>query len=249
MPGSAFALGARHSALELSGAGATGATATGATTNTQGAATGSVTAATTCAPAVLQAAQASVGAALSGVLDQLNALNGEVGGSATLSPGNKSALSTDLANELAGIRALQAKVPDDVTCAQVAQDGRNMVLDYRVYVVMTPQVHLTISADTETSLAGTLAGLEPNIQAAITAAGAQGKNVAAAQQAFADMETQVTSAQQDSAGISATVLAFTPASYPACWSTFVSERVSLQKGAQALRTADQDLHTVLADLG
>jgi hypothetical protein len=202
----------------------------------------------TCSPTRLSAAQALVEAQLAARVSQLAALSSAVSGSTTLSAGDKATLTTDVANEQSGITALQGKVTADTTCAVVRQDGRAMVLDYRVYVVMTPQVHLTISADTEAALVGQLTGIEPQLQAAIAAAQAQGKNVAAAQAAFADLQSKVTAASQDSAGISATVLAFTPASYPACWSTFVSERGDLKSGDQALHAADRDAHAIVTDL-
>jgi hypothetical protein len=205
-------------------------------------------AASTCSPARLAALQAVVEAQLTGRVTQLTGLTAAVSGSGTLSTGDKATLSTDLANEQSGIAALQSKGQGEATCALVNQDARAMVLDYRVYVVMTPQVHLTISADTETALVAQVTAIEPPLQAAIAAAQAQGKDVSAAQAAFTDLQAQVATASKDSAGISATVLAFTPASYPACWSTFVSERGSLTTGAQALRAADRDAHAIVNDL-
>ena len=42
-----------------------------------------------------------------------------------------------------------------------------MVYNYRVYVVMTPQTHLTVVIDDETSIEGVLVNLEPQIATAI----------------------------------------------------------------------------------
>jgi len=199
----------------------------------------------TCSAANLAAVQAYVGQALSNRVAQLNALSAAVGGAADLAAGDRSTLSTDLASELSGIQALQAKIPSDTTCQSVIADGRAMVVDFRVYVVMTPQAHLTIAADAESAVAAKLAALEPKLEAAVTSAGQSGPNVAAAQHALSDIEAQVTLGQQSSSGISAQVLGFTPASYPGCWTAFRDDRATLQKGRQALRQADADLHKIV----
>ena len=67
-----------------------------------------------------------------------------------LTTADRSTLTTELANDLAGISALQQKVPSDTTCAERGRRRQAMVVDYRVFVVMSPQAHLTIAADTET---------------------------------------------------------------------------------------------------
>jgi hypothetical protein len=203
---------------------------------------------TTCSTTNLSLLQSYVEGALSNRVSQLNGLTAIVGGATRLTGSDQQTLSSDVSNELAGIEALQQNVPNDSTCLQLVADARAMVRNFRVYVVMTPQVRLTVSADSETSIAGQLAGLEPQIQAAIAAAQKNGKNVAGAQQSFSDLQTQVTNAQSASGNVSGPVLAFTPSSYPGCKTTFVADVTSLQGGRADLRKADADLHTIVADL-
>jgi len=203
---------------------------------------------TTCSISNLSLLQSYVEGALSNRVTQLNALTAIIGGATRLTASDQQTLSSDVSNELAGIQALQQKVPNDSTCLQLVADARAMVRNFRVYVVMTPQVRLTVSADSETSIAGQLAGLEPQIQAAIAAAQKNGKNVAGAQQSFSDFQTQITNTQSASGNVSGPVLAFTPSSYPGCKSTFVADVASLQGGRADLRKADTDLHAIVADL-
>lgn len=192
---------------------------------------------------------ATVGQDLSERVTQLNSLTNEANNSAGLTSADKATLLSDLSNELAGIQALQAKVPTDTTCAAVRADGRAMVVNYRVYLVMTPQVHLTNSADTESNLAGRLAVIEPALQDAINAAAAKGQNVAAAQADYNDLVSQVSAAEADTSGIAASVLGFTPASYPGCWSSFLADRANLRKGQAALHQANKDLHAIIQAVG
>jgi hypothetical protein len=207
------------------------------------------TTAQTCSATELSAAQALVGKGLSARVAILGALSADVSGAKYLTPGDRSTLATDISNEQAGVAALQAKVPTDTTCAEVKADGQSMVLDYRVYVVMAPQVHLTVAADTESAVV-TLAEntIEPKVKAAITAAVAKGETVSAAQSAFATAQAQLATAQSASTGVSATVLSFTPASFPGCKTTFVSEKTGLQGGQAALQKADADLKVIISTL-
>ncbi len=199
-----------------------------------------------CLAGVLGRARAIVMLGLGGRVQQLAALKGTVTRDRAMTAADRATLTTDLANESSGIAALQAKVPTDPTCADVLADGRSMVTDFRVYVVMTPQVRLTAVADTETFLVAQLQLVEPRMDAAITTAQQQGLNVTAAQQALADAQHQMTVAAQAAAGISVQVLAFTPASYPGCWSAFPADQQRLQAGSAALHQVGADLHIVAA---
>jgi hypothetical protein len=202
---------------------------------------------TTCSPAALNAARAHALAALTRRVTRLHDLSAAIGASTGLTPTHRSTLTTDIGNDLAGITALQQKVPSDTTCAAVVADAHAMVVDYRVFVVLSPQVHLTIAADTETSVAGALAALEPKIAARITAAKQKGVTVRAPESTFADFQSQVTSAAQSSAGVAGPLPALTPASYPGCRQTLENARTSLTTGRVAIVRAHADLRTLKAD--
>ena len=201
----------------------------------------------TCSPAALNVARTNALAALTPRVKRLHDLSAAVGASTGLTSADRSSLTTDIGNDLAGITALQQKIPSDTSCAEVAADAHAMVVDYRVFVVMSPQVHLTIAADTETSVAAALAALEPEITARITAAKQSGVTVRAAETTYSDFQTQVATATQSSTGVAGKVLALTPASYPGSRTTLENARASLSTGRVALVRAHGDLRTLKAD--
>lgn len=208
---------------------------------------GASAAAAGCSATRLAAARAAAETALAGRATRLADLLRAVAGASALTATDRSALTTDLDNELSEVQGLQEKVLGETTCAEVAADARAMVVVYRVYVVVTPQVHLTIAADTESAIVNRLEGLEPAITARITAARQKGETVSSAQATFSDFESQVASAAQSSAGVKAEVLAVTPASYPGCRQTFENARSALASGRTALKQAHADLHTLIDD--
>ena len=150
--------------------------------------------------------------------------------------------------ELPGIQGLIPQVQAATTCAEVGQAAHTMVWSYRVYLVMTPQTHLTIAADQETSLEATFVSLEPTLATAIQSAAATGQNVAAAQASYGDLVSKVTAAQSETNGVSATVLAQTPAGSPGNWGVFTTARGSLTAAAGDLESAHTDALAIESDL-
>jgi len=200
----------------------------------------------TCTPVALSAARTRATAALTRRVAKLHELSAAVAASTGLTSSDRSTLTTDITNDLAGLSALQQKVPTDTSCVAVAAVEHAMVVEFRVFVVMSPQVHLTIAADTETALAGALEGLEPKIAARITAAKQNGVTVRAAENRFSDLESQVGTATTSSAGVAASVLALTPASYPGSSQTLENASTKLAAGHLALLRARADLRSLKA---
>lgn len=204
-----------------------------------------------CTPSTFTTAQQAVVTALSGRVTQLNALVAAVSRPTThLTSSDQTTLLNDLNNvELPGIEALQPEAQSATDCIELRPIARQMVLDYRVYVVMTPQTHLTIALDYETFVEGVFSNLEPTITGAIATAKAQGRDVTAAQGAFNDLESQLTAAQSETNGLSATVLAQTPAGAPGNWQVFLDARTAATNARNDLRATYADLNQVVHDLG
>ena len=195
-----------------------------------------------CTPAGFTAAQQLVESDLAGRVTQLAALSGAAGNTANhLSSGDRQTLNTDITTvELPGIQTLQTQVQSVTTCVGLRAVARAMVFNYRVYVVMTPQTRLTIVMDDESYIEGVFTSLEPQIATAIQNAQNAGKDVTAAQAALSDFEHQVTTAQGETTGQTAQILAQTPTGYPGNWRVFLAARTNAAN-------ARADLHAVYAD--
>ncbi len=205
----------------------------------------------TCTPANFASAQTAVETQLTDRVTQLNKLVANVNGTEGqyLTAADKATLLSDLTGtELPGIQALQAKVPTDTTCPALVADAKSMVETYRVYMVMTPQADLTIVADTESAIITKVQSTYPTITAAIAAAQAQGKDVSGAQAAFTDLQAQVSAASTAVSGVSATVLAQTPAGAPGNKTVFDGAHTSVKTAHTDLTNAHTDITTIVNDL-
>jgi hypothetical protein len=181
--------------------------------------------------------------------DRLALLTKEATVAKTLSSSDRSKLEMRLGAETSGIDALAVKVPTDTTWLELGTDAKNMVVDYRVFVVMSSQVHLTIATDTETAVEKGMQSLEPSLAAAIAHAQTEGKNVGAAKIAYAGLVNQLSNAQRASSGVAVAVLATSPAGFPVNETVFVNARSSLVQGQTALVTARGDIKTIVTSLG
>ncbi len=203
-----------------------------------------------CTPATFSSAQQLVEGDLAARVSQLNALSSAADNSANhLTTGDRQSLQNDITTvELPGIQGLQTQVPSVTTCPALRALARSMVYDYRVYVVMTPQTHMTVVMDDEAAIEGVLVNLEPQIATAIQNAQTAGKNVTAAEAAFTDLKSQVSTAQGETSGQSATILAQTPTGFPGNWGVFLAARTNATNAHADLHAAYSDAEHIRTDL-
>lgn len=200
-----------------------------------------------CTTADLPVARTLVERALDRRVARLEVLGARVDSAKLLSTGDRATLTSTLAAQLAGIKTLQAKVPGDSDCTALVADAQAMVTTYRVFTVTSPQVHITIAADTETAIVAGFSALEPTIAARISAAQAKGVTVSAAQATDSDLVAQVASAAQASGGIASSALAITPADFSGSHQAFEADASALGTGRTALEQARTDLQALKAD--
>ncbi len=192
-----------------------------------------------------QQEQAKLISDLQARVQTLGQLTTSVTSSKTLSPQDRSTLGGLLSNETSGITQLlaqvQAATPQTTTLAQLNADGKSMYDNYRVYVVMARQVHLTEAADSQTVAETKIENNEPKIQAAIS----KGGNPPDAVQAYNDLVAQTTAATKATgqANIPA-VLAATPQGWPGDQPLLDSARSALGQAGTDLKAARGDLDTI-----
>ncbi len=179
----------------------------------------------------------------------LSTLHLRVNGSPTLTGNDKSALTAIISHAQGGMTTLMSQAQQATTAAELKPIANAMIVDYRVYVVVAPQVDLTIIADRESSVSGRLANLEPAIQNLITLEQQRGKNVSSAEATFADYKTNVSNAQEQIGQVStATLLGETPQNYPGSTAVFQGARTSMESARTDFGNAWSDLKTLIADL-
>jgi hypothetical protein len=146
---------------------------------------------------------------------QIDQLNNRIAQSKYLTSVHHSTLSGDLASGASGLTSLNGQIAASTTLKQVGPLCKDIVYNFRIYVLRTPQVHLTIGSDAETAVVSKLQGVAPKLDAAIKAAQAKGEDVGQAPTLYADFNAKLADAASRSNGASDTVIALTVDQYNA----------------------------------
>lgn len=192
-----------------------------------------------------QSVHAKVTTALEQRVKTLALLTASVQTSQYLTSSDQTALESLLSGETQGIDGLlstvQQATSSSTTVDQLRQDATTMVGQYRVYLVMAPQVESTETGDTESAYEAALTGDEPQIESAIQAAGSP----AAAVAAYNDLLSQVTAAGTATAAADLpAVLAVTPSAYPSDEGPLATAEGSLETALGYLKAAVTDVRTI-----
>ncbi|MDQ1464733.1 MAG: hypothetical protein QOC73_1674, partial [Actinomycetota bacterium] len=177
-------------------------------------------------------------------LTSLSKVIATVNGSSVISAADKATLLGTLNGDVAGLTALGTKIAADTTAQQAATDYKTIFTGYRVYALALPQAHFAMAAD---ALTGTVVPKLTDAQtklAALLAGADAGKNTPAVQAAMADLATQLAAIGTATNGLSATVLAYTPAQYDANHALLSSARQSLVTARADAKAARADIVTV-----
>ena len=198
--GAALALGAVGSAY----AATPGPSSTASAASTKAAAKGKADSAHATG---LAAVQKLATARIEGRLSTLHALSLAVGDSKYLTSGEQGTLSKQISSDVSGLTALDSKVAAATTVQDVRADEVAMVDDFRVYLLMAPQVRLTEGLAAESDAAATL---QKAYVALSDLLAKQSSGTATQKSELADLQSQITAAQAAIGDEVASVLAIQP---------------------------------------
>jgi type II secretory pathway pseudopilin PulG len=163
-----------------------------------------------------------------------------------LSDADRSALTTQLQDQVNGLSSLNAKVQGDTDEATVRADAGRIVTDYRVYVLTIPKARGVVVSDIELIAADRLTKLADRLSNAIEQA--TGKDTTKAKTDLASLRTKVGAATSTVTPLPAALLGLQPAGYPANHTTLEQARASLRTGRAALAEGATVARQVIADL-
>jgi hypothetical protein len=200
-------------------------------------------AATTIDPAARAAAEASVTTRLA----DLHARVTLVQETSWLTATDKSSLLTELDGEIAGLGALATTIQAETGVAAFRTEAADILSEYRVYALVLPQVHLVRATDQVTDV------ILPDLQSAesllvqqIQLENQQHKDTSATAGPMSDLVSQITNLRTATNGLSAQLLAFTPAEWNANHAVVVAPRQKLQSARGDAGRALVDIKTVEA---
>jgi hypothetical protein len=196
-------------------------------------------------PAHLAAIKARAAAAISRRLASLNQTIPQVTANSVITAADKATLLATLNGDVSGLTTLGQKIAADTTVAAATTDYQEIFLGYRVYALALPQVLYAEAADAITSTVLPRLRDADTTLAALLAGVDSGKDTPAVQAAMTDLGQQIAAATTATNGISATVLAFTPAQWDANHALLHGPRQTLAGATKNVAKAKTDIVTVL----
>lgn len=190
-----------------------------------------------------------LGKALSVRRDASTADVASVAAARALSSQDRAALGAIILADQTGIAGLATALPGDLTLPQLQTAADAMVLDYRVFSLLAPQLRAVVATDRQLTKAAALVALEPSIQTAITTEKQAGHRVGATQKLYQKLVALLGALESSLTGSSTALLALTPQGYATAAATFVSSASTLTAAASQLNTARADVQRILKDLG
>jgi hypothetical protein len=199
-------------------------------------------AATPASPAhTLSGIQAEAAAAVSLRVDDLNAATSKVNADPGLGA-DGGALAAYLQADIAPLQALGQKIAGDTIETTAAADYATIFTNFRVLALVLPAAHIAGAAD---QIGATTV---PRLTTLATKAAAHvnPSNQGVLQPLINDLNAQIAAATTATAGVSATVLAYTPAQWNANRDLLVVGRGSVQSADKAVTKARADLKQIAA---
>ena len=170
----------------------------------------------------------------------LNTLSGTISSATKLTAADAETLNNTVNTDISTLNSLQTKLDAETTVTGAITDAQSIILSYRVYVLVVPQVHLIKAADDQQVTEGKLSALSTKLSARITADSQANKNVATLQSELSDLNAKVAAAQPISSGVESSVIGLQPSDYNTNHSVLGGKR-------DQLKTAEADIQAAVTD--
>jgi hypothetical protein len=172
----------------------------------------------------------------------LTALSSKISASKVMTSADAAALQSEISSTRSGLTALKATIDAETSIPVLKLDIVRIATQFRVYLLVVPQVHLVNAADAVAIAQTKFATVNTNLQARINAENTAGKNTAAAQADLDAMNASVTAAANLASPLPAALLPLTPVEYNGGTAGPI-----LANARTALGQARDDLKSALAD--
>lgn len=172
----------------------------------------------------------------------LTTLSSKIAASKVMTSDQAAALQSEIDATRSGSTDLKASIDGDTTVAALKLDIVKIATQFRVYLLVGPQVNLVNASDAVLAAQTKFATINTNLAARIATAKAAGKDTAAAQASLDAMNASVSAAVNLATPLPAQLLPLTPAQYNGGTAGPV-----LNSARSAVVQARNDLKTAMAD--
>ena len=146
-------------------------------------------------------------------MSTLTDLSARITSSKAMTPGHAATLQSEISSTRSGLTSLKATIDSETVLSALKADSVKIAADYRVYLLVVPQVNLVNGADGILAAQPKFVDVSTRLSARIAAAKAAGKDTTAAQADLDAMNAAVAKAVGLATPLPAALLPLTPAQY------------------------------------
>ncbi len=187
--------------------------------------------------------------ALTERLDALSAVSAAVAAARNLTAQDRAALSAVITADQSGLASLSASVASETSLTELRETAAAMVVNFRVFALVVPEVRSVIGNDRVLAEAVALTALEPSIQTAITTERNNGRGAVTAQRVYQKLVAELSGIESSLAGTSASLLALTPQDAALAQATFAKATSAVTAASAQLVAARMELREIVRILG
>jgi chromosome segregation ATPase len=177
-------------------------------------------------------------------IDSLNMMVGRITGMKNLSDSQKTALSTTIQAEIADMNALKTKLQADASTTSLRTDIKSITSDYRIYMVVEPQISILAAADRTSTIVGLLTTLSGKLETRLSQA-ANASNLASLQADLADMSAKLTDAAAQATAAASEVAGLQPDKGDQ--TVMQSNNAALKDARSKIQAANKDIQAAYKD--
>ncbi len=180
-------------------------------------------------------------------IDALNKAIARINDTKKLSATDKSALVAKAQQTIDDLNVLKTKIAADADAAAVKADRADVRKNYRVFILLIPQIHILAAADRVIETVDLLTDAATKLETKIADAKTAGKDVASLETLLVDMKTKLADAKVQADKATASVSALLPDEGVAA--KMEANKKALTDGRTAIKAAVQDLAKAREDAG
>jgi len=183
--------------------------------------------------------------ALTERLDALSAASAAVAAARNLTTQDRAALDAVITSDQSGLASLSTSVASETSLTGLRASAAAMVVNFRVFALVVPEVRAVIGNARVLAKAGALTALEPSIQTAITTERNNGRRAVAAQRVYEKLVAELSGIESSLEGTSASLLALTLQDAASAQATFAAAASAATVAGGQLVEARRELREIV----
>ena len=197
----------------------------------------------------LASATAKGAQAITARIASLNKLSTRIQSMKNLSASQAGSFQAGIQTAIAGMTTLQSKIQSDTSTTTLMADLKTVAPDYRIYMLIEPQISLLSAADRVNTIVSTLQTFATKIQTRLSAATGL-SDIATLQADLTDMNAKISDASAQAAAATAEVSGLMPDNGVATvlasnTAALKDARSKIQTATADLKAADKDAQTIV----